>query len=139
MTQPQGICVCAFVSSVVFMSLIRTKLRCYTQMLLPCVVLYFYKIMKYVATARMLIMERETRKHLKIVFYYVQNAINWWFYWVTFCQQHRSCHKILIFYKQLGSGLSPQSCFYSQGFWCSKLLDGCLIHWPRKLCLRGLQ
>ena len=25
----------------------------------------------------------------------------------------------LIFYKELGSGLSPQSCLYFQGFWVS--------------------
>ena len=36
----------------------------------------FYEIIKHVATVRMLILERETRKHLKIAFYYVQNAIN---------------------------------------------------------------
>ena len=32
-----------------------------------------------------------------------------------------------LFCKQLGSGLSPQSCLYSQSFWDSKLLNGCLI------------
>ena len=33
----------------------------------------------------------------------------------------------LIFYKQLGSGLSPESCLYFQGFRGSKLLNGCLV------------
>ena len=39
---------------------------------------YFYEIIKYLATIRMLILKRKTRKHLKIVFYnaHVQNAIN---------------------------------------------------------------
>ena len=32
-----------------------------------------------------------------------------------------------FFYKQLGSGLSPQSCSYFQVFWGSKLLNGCLV------------
>ena len=32
-----------------------------------------------------------------------------------------------FFYKRLGSGLSPQSCLYFQGFWGSKLLNGSLI------------
>ena len=32
-----------------------------------------------------------------------------------------------IFYKQLGSGLSTQSCLYFQGFRGSKLLNGCLV------------
>ena len=45
----------------------------------------------------------------------------------------------LFFYKQLGSGLSPQSCLYFQGFWVSKLLNGCLVVLPSNLCLRGLQ
>ena len=31
-----------------------------------------------------------------------------------------------FFYKQLGSGLSPQFCLYFDGFWGSKLLNGCL-------------
>ena len=37
-------------------------------MLLHCVI--FYEIIKYVATARMLILKRETRKHLETVSYY---------------------------------------------------------------------
>ena len=28
---------------------------------------------------------------------------------------------------QLGSGLSPQNCLYFQGFWGSKLFNGCLV------------
>ena len=32
-----------------------------------------------------------------------------------------------IFYEQLGSGLSSQSCLYFQGFWASGLLNGCLV------------
>ena len=35
----------------------------------------------------------------------------------------------LFFYKELGSGLSPQSCLYFQGFRGSKLLNGCLVVW----------
>ena len=41
-----------------------------------------------------------------------------------------------IFYKQLGSGLSPQSCFYFQVAWGSKLLNGCLVVWPSNLCVQ---
>ena len=29
------------------------------------------------------------------------------------------------FHKQLGSGLDHESCLYFQGFWGSKLLNGC--------------
>ena len=36
--------------------------------------------------------------------------------------------------KQLGSGLSPQICLYFQGFWGSKLLNGCLVVSPSNLC-----
>ena len=32
-----------------------------------------------------------------------------------------------IFSKQLGSGLSPQNYLYFQGFWGSKLFNGCLV------------
>ena len=32
-----------------------------------------------------------------------------------------------FFYKQLGSGLSPKSCLYFQGFGRSKLLNDCLV------------
>ena len=35
--------------------------------------------------------------------------------------------QILFFYKQVGSGLSPQICLYFQGFRGSKLLNDCLI------------
>ena len=45
----------------------------------------------------------------------------------------------LFFYKQLRSGLSLKSCFYFQGFWGSKLLNGCFVVWPSNLCLRGIQ
>ena len=40
--------------------------------------LHFYEIIKYVATCRMLILKRETIKHLKTVFYHphVQNTNN---------------------------------------------------------------
>ena len=44
-----------------------------------------------------------------------------------------------IFYKQLGSGLSRQSCLYFQGFRGSKLLNGCLAVWTSNLCLPGIQ
>ena len=40
-----------------------------------------------------------------------------------------------LFYKQLGSGLSPQSCLYFQGF----LLNGCLVVWQSNICLQGIQ
>ena len=43
----------------------------------------------------------------------------------------------LFFYKQLGSGLSPKGCLYFQGFWGSKLLNGCLVVWPNNLCLQS--
>ena len=74
--QPPDTCVCVVVSSVVFCHLyVRNSNiihKCY------CTVLYFYKIIKYVAIVKMLILKRETRKHSKTVFYYthVQNAIN---------------------------------------------------------------
>ena len=32
-----------------------------------------------------------------------------------------------FFYKQLGSGLSLQSCLYFQGFWGLQLRNGCLV------------
>ena len=48
---------------------------------------------------------------------------------------HLTCIRNLryIFFKQLGSGLSPQSCLYFQGFRGSKLLNGffvSLTKWP---------
>ena len=46
--------------------------------------------------------------------------------------------KYTIFYKQLGSDLSPQICFYFQGFWRSKMLNGCLIFSPSNPCLPGI-
>ena len=42
----------------------------------------------------------------------------------------------IFFYKQLGSGLSPQSCLHFQAAWGSKLLNGCLVIWSRNLCLQ---
>ena len=44
-----------------------------------------------------------------------------------------------IFFKQLGSGLSPQSRSYFQGFQVSKLLNGLLVVLPSNLRLRGIQ
>ena len=44
-----------------------------------------------------------------------------------------------FFYKQLGSDLSPQRCLYFQGFWGSKLLNGCFVVLPSKICLRVIQ
>ena len=54
---------------------------------------------------------------------------------------HSYCTLILhsFFYKQLGSGFSPQSCLYFPSFRGSKLLNGCLVFWPSKLCVRGIQ
>ena len=37
-----------------------------------------------------------------------------------------------LFYKQLGSRLSPPSCLYFQDFWGSELLSGSLVVWPNK-------
>ena len=45
----------------------------------------------------------------------------------------------LIFYKQLGSGFSSQSCLQFRGFWSSKLLNGCLVVWSSNLFLPGMQ
>ena len=42
-------------------------------------------------------------------------------------------------FKQLVSGLNPQSVLYFQGFQSSKLLNGCLMFWPSNLRLRGMQ
>ena len=56
------------------------------------------------------------------------------FYYNLFWQMNniKKSTKVLHFcYKQLGSGLSPQSCLYFQGFWGSKLLNN-----P---CLQGMQ
>ena len=56
------------------------------------------------------------------------NIITHWLEgWVS--QTHHVENKL---YKKLGSGLSPQSCLYFQGFWGSKLLNGCLVVWPSK-------
>ena len=49
-----------------------------------------------------------------------------------------SCY-YTFFYKQLWSGLSPQSCLYFQGFRDSKLLNVWLVFWPSNLCLQGMQ
>ena len=38
-----------------------------------------------------------------------------------------SIQTIIVFYSQLGSGLSPKICLYFQGFWSSKLLNGFLV------------
>ena len=46
---------------------------------------------------------------------------------------------LILPYKQLESGLSPQSCLYFPGFWGSKLLNGCLVVRPSNLCLQGIQ
>ena len=45
----------------------------------------------------------------------------------------------LFFCKQLESGLSPQSCLYFQGFWGSKLLNGCFVVWQSDPYLRGIE
>ena len=59
------------------------------------------------------------------------------------CWNHKLFCEIIDYtyfvYKQLGSGLNPQSCLYFQGFGGSKLLNGCLIVWRSNLCLRGIQ
>ena len=33
----------------------------------------------------------------------------------------------IFFSRLLGSGLNPQNCLYSQGFWALKLFNGCLV------------
>ena len=43
----------------------------------------------------------------------------------------------LFLYKQLGSGFSPQSCLCFQGFWRSKLLNGCLVVTKSKVSTRN--
>ena len=48
-------------------------------------------------------------------------------------------HYTCFFYKQLGSGLKPQSCLYFQDFGGSKLPNGCLVVWPSNRYLRGIQ
>ena len=42
-------------------------------------------------------------------------------------------------YKQLGPSVSPQNCLYSQGFWRSNMLSGCLVVGPSNLCLQVIQ
>ena len=44
-----------------------------------------------------------------------------------------------FFHKQIGSGLSPQSCLYFQRFRGSNLFNGCLVVSPRNLCLQQIQ
>ena len=43
------------------------------------------------------------------------------------------------FYKQLGSGPSPQSCLHFQDFQGSNLLNGCLVLWSNKQILSVFQ
>ena len=42
-------------------------------------------------------------------------------------KQKLKLHEATLFYKQLGSDLSPQSCLYFQSFQGSELLNGCLV------------
>ena len=42
----------------------------------------------------------------------------------VFCSQF--CYTLIFIYKQLGSGVIPQSCLYFQGFMGSKLFNVCL-------------
>ena len=44
-----------------------------------------------------------------------------------------------LFYKQLGSGPSPQSCLLLQDFECSKFLNGCIVVWRDKKNLSVFQ
>ena len=47
-----------------------------------------------------------------------------------------------LFFKQLGSDLSPQSCLYFHGSWgskCFQVLNGFLVVWPSNLCLQRIQ
>ena len=46
--------------------------------------------------------------------------------------------KYTFFYKQLESGISPQSCSYLQSSWCAKLINCCLVVWPSNLCKSSL-
>ena len=45
---------------------------------------------------------------------------------------------LIIFYKQLGSGLSPRSCLCFQGFRGPKLFNGYLEVWPSNPYLQGI-
>ena len=45
---------------------------------------------------------------------------------------------LIIFYKQLGSGLSPRSCLCFQGFRGPKLFNGYLVVWPSNPYLQGI-
>ena len=59
------------------------------------------------------------------------------FYFNTICKRYTVTKQITyFFYKQLGSGLSPQSCLFFQVAWGLKLLNGCLLVWPSNLCLQ---
>ena len=46
---------------------------------------------------------------------------------------------LILPYKQLGSGLSPEACLYFPRFRGSLLLNGCLVVRASNLCLRGMQ
>ena len=41
-----------------------------------------------------------------------------------------------LFYRLQGLGLSPQRCLYFQGFWDSKLFNGCLVVWPWRIFIK---
>ena len=59
------------------------------------------------------------------------------FYFNTICKRYTVTKQITyFFYKQLGSGLNPQSCLFFQVAWGLKLLNGCLLVWPSNLCLQ---
>ena len=60
--------------------------------------------------------------------WHISMAISWILKWGTL-KEHT------LFYKQLGSYHSPQSCFCFQDF----QLDGCLVVWPNKQILSILQ
>ena len=45
---------------------------------------------------------------------------------------------LIIFYKQLGSGLNPRSCLCFQGFRGPKLFNGYLEVWPSNPYLQGI-
>ena len=49
------------------------------------------------------------------------------------------CCTLIFIYKQLGSGVGPQSCLYFQGFMGSRLLNVCSAVWSSNLCLQGIQ
>ena len=80
---------------------------------------------------------------LSVKISYLQIITSWiylpsMFHLLFFCKWY-NVNITHLFFKQLGSDLSPEKCSYFQGFWGSRLLNDCLVIWPSNLCLRGIQ